>query len=287
MTSMLEIRFRSRLLAWCRYQPITAELQVGLHSGWAHGYAGVSPETVANLLLAPSIGRHFMQHIVGAYPRHRLQQARAPGSTSGSIAPLVTRSLQAVAPHLDVPAHAALEQQFYRFPIMVRLARRRRTRHGDHILAPTRAYSRITVNATDNAPQFFLTILHEIAHAETAHSRIGGRPHGRAWKTVFTRMLREHLQLFPADLRPHLLRHAGRPLYTADADTGLALQLSRHDQHGNGHLLEELPQGAAFSLDGRNILIKGPRLRKNFRCQAADGRLYRVAAAARCVSGPP
>ena len=49
-------------------------------------------------------------------------------------------------------------------------------------------------------------------------------------------------------------------------------------------LVEELRPGTRFKLNGPHIFIKGPLLRKHFRCTTDQGQIYRVAASARVES---
>ncbi len=193
-----------------------------------------------------------------------------------------SRSLAAVRPHLPEAAYASVAGLLNSMPILVRAVRRRRTKHGDHIRPPGRHYSLITVNHSGNPYLFLITLLHEIAHARVVRECSGrAQPHGREWKSVFSAYLQAHAHCFPSDLRPTVLRYSRRPLYSTDADPELSLALRRHDTLDLRPILSELREGQRFRLGGRTAMIKGPLLRKCYRCTNDRGAVFRVAAAAR------
>lgn len=192
------------------------------------------------------------------------------------------RSLTAVRPHLPAAAVESIAGLLGRMPVLVRVVRRRRTKHGDHVRPPGRHYSVITVNHSGNPYLFLITLLHEIAHARIAGERSGhARPHGREWKAVFSAYLHVHARYFPPDLQPIVLRHARRPLYSTDADPELSQALRRHDTLDRRPMLSELREGQRFWLGGSHAMVKGPLLRKYYRCTNERGAVFRVAAAAR------
>ncbi len=191
-------------------------------------------------------------------------------------------SLAAMRPHLPESAAASISSLLAQMPILVRVVRRRRTKHGDHVQPAGRHYSVITVNHSGNPYLFLITLLHEIAHARMAHERSGrARPHGREWKSVFGAYLIAHARCFPPDLQPMVLRHARRPLYSTDADPELSLALRRHDTFDRRLMLSELREGQHFWLGGGRAMVKGPLMRKYYRCTNERGTVFRVAAAAR------
>ena len=164
-------------------------------------------------------------------------------------------------------------------PILVKVVRARRTKHGDHRLD---GFSRISVNASGNCWQFIITLLHEVAHAQVTHSGIRrAAPHGSEWKKAFRDLLLGHLALFPPELAPAVAAYARNPLFSSGCHTGLAAALRRYDTMDLRKTVQELSPGQRFSLDGRRVFRKGPRLRTRYKCEASDGRVYLVAAAAR------
>ena len=195
---------------------------------------------------------------------------------------LCDRSLASVAPHLPDNFSAAIVALLQQAPMLVRVVRRRRSKHGDHADPRGRGYSLITVNHSGNRYLFALTLLHEMAHALVAHRyRVRVRPHGREWKATFGGLLAGHLALFPAELQGCIARYASKPLYSTDSDAALALALRAFDTLDQRRTVAEIPCGQMFSLDGRQVMRKGAVLRKSFRCTTADGKEYRVSPAAR------
>ena len=164
-------------------------------------------------------------------------------------------------------------------PMLVRVVRARRTKHGDHRLD---GHSRITVNASGNCWQFIITLLHEAAHALVVH--FGPRraaAHGREWKQAFRGLLLNHLHLFPPDLAPAVAGYARNPLFSSGSHAGLAAALRAYDTMDLRKTVQELRPGQRFSLGGSRTFTRGPRLRTRYKCESSDGRCYLVAASAR------
>lgn len=192
------------------------------------------------------------------------------------------QSQAAVRPYLPPAAVPSVVCLLSYLPILVRVVGFRRTKHGDHFHPPGQHYSIITVNDSGNPYLFLITLLHEIAHARIVHEKSARvRPHGREWKLVFGAYLLAHLDCFPEDVQPILLRHARRPLYSTDADPELSSVLCRYDTRDHRPMLSDLRDGQKFWLNGGRAMVKGPLMRKYYRCTDTKGRLFRVAAAAR------
>lgn len=195
--------------------------------------------------------------------------------------PLRERSLAEIKPHLPLELHPPVERLLGATPILVRVVKARKTKRGDHRLGESKTHSVITIDASGNAWQFAVTLLHEIAHAQVAHSvRHRVLPHGGEWKAAFRRLLLEHAAHFPAELRGPVLDYARNPLYSTNSHHRLAVALRRYDGD-RGTIVGELAEGQAFSLDGKVVLIKGKLRRTWFLCHSTDGRMFRVRAIAR------
>ncbi len=213
-----------------------------------------------------------------------------PGQTHGTTAFLLERSLKAITPHLPEGWQAAVQAMLATNPILVRVVRHRKTKHGDHLITGAREFSIITVNASGNPWQFVLTLLHEVAHAEVAHqARHRVAPHGKEWKLAFRALLEAHCHLIPPDLVDPVMDYARNPLYTADSHRALAAALRRHDTLDLRPTVQELTLGQRFSLDGKTVLVRQGPLRKWFRCTTTDGRALRVSPTARvhAIYGTP
>lgn len=211
------------------------------------------------------------------------------GQADESSPARLEQSLAAVESHLPQGWSESVRQLLISTPILVRVVRSRKSKHGDHLFKKRERMSAITVNASGNSYRFAITLLHEIAHACVSH-RYPGRmkPHGREWKAAFRKLLLERLELFPRDLRTPVIQYAQKPLYTTDADSVLSQGLRKYDTLDLRPTVLELSSGQRFSLDGKLILTRGGLLRKRYRCTALDGRMFHVSPAARVhvVYGP-
>ena len=213
-----------------------------------------------------------------------------PVQPQGTTAFLLERSLKAIAPHMPDGWQAAAHTILAANPILVRVVRRRKTKHGDHQVTGSRDFSIITVNASGNQWQFVLTLLHEIAHAQVAHQTMHRvAPHGKEWKLAFRELLHSHCHLFPPDLADPVMDYARNPLYSADSHRALMAALRKHDTLDLRPTVQDLALGQLFSLDGKTVLVRQRLLRKWFRCTTTDGRALRVSPMARvhAIYGTP
>ncbi len=61
----------SSLISATQYDAEAQRLRIKFKSGTTHSYDGVSPEEYEAMVSAPSVGRHFLTNIKGAYPSQR------------------------------------------------------------------------------------------------------------------------------------------------------------------------------------------------------------------------
>jgi hypothetical protein len=213
--------------------------------------------------------------------RQRPEQ-KMPARPRRDLRRLVEQSMIAIAPHVPAECAPAIRKLLEQTPILVRVSRQRKSKHGDHRLARSRDYSLVSVNAGGNPWRFLLTLLHEIAHAHVAaRSTRRVAPHGREWKRTFNELLESHLHLFPPDLRCEIASYAENPLYSSDAHAPVGLALRRYDTLDLRPTVQELALGQKFSLDGKTVLKKVRLLRTRFHCITDDGRVYHVSPTAR------
>ena len=150
---------------------------------------------------------------------------------------------------------------------------------GDYRHAHNNAAHRISVNGNLNKYAFLITLVHELAHLVT-FLQYGNRvqAHGQHWKQVYKMLLLQFLALniFPQDIVAALQSSLHNLPASSCADEGLMRILRRYDKKEEGMLLvEELPDGALFSLEDGKIFKKGQRLRKRFQCtEVKTGKLY-------------
>jgi SprT protein len=188
-------------------------------------------------------------------------------------------------PRLPAAARRHVEAVCAGMKLELRITRPRRTKLGDH-RGPTAAVPRhrISINADLNPYAFLTTLLHELAHAATWERQRGirrrVRPHGPEWKGEFKRILAPvvEAQILPEDVGEALGRLMRDPAAATCTDRGVALALARYDTPVPGVVLvESLPPGAVFRVEGGRVFRLGPRLRTRFRCTCErTGREYRM-----------
>jgi hypothetical protein len=196
-----------------------------------------------------------------------------------------TAALVTVAPLLPEGVRPYVGDVLERHPVVVRLARPRRTKLGDH-RPPGRASAlhRISINTDLNPWAFLTTLLHEVAHAAAwercRDRRRRIRPHGREWQDAFAGLLEPLVAaaLLPEDVAAAVAVSIARPRAATCSDRTLLLALRRYDEPRPGRVLvEELPQGAIFRLDDGRAFRAGRLLRSRRQCfECRSGREYRV-----------
>src|SRR5690606_11878715 len=138
---------------------------------------------------------------------------------------------------------------------------------------------RISVNGNLNPYAFLITLIHELAHLVT-FEQYGNRvqAHGKEWKSIYRKLLEQFLgkSIFPPDVEAALHRSLHNLPASSCADEPLVRVLRQHDHPDEkGVLVEELPEGALFEIEGGRVFRKGKKLRKRFQCkELATGKLY-------------
>jgi SprT protein len=299
MSDTVEYSFRSEALDWIRYNKSTQRLEVRFCNGSMYSYGGVPESRIQELVNAPSLGRYFHQHIAHSYRYTREQDLTPPATPLSEVKPPPLRihpvfaeikenSLANIRGHIPDNCVEAISELLDVHPTLVRVVRCRKTKHGDHRLSRCGRYNIVTVNASGNAYQILITLLHELAHAKTfAKYGRSVAPHGAEWKRAFSELLLDFLgrELFPAELAPHVRRHAANPRYSTYSDSGLRFNLRAHDTVDIRLTVAEIPTGQKFSLDGKLILAKrNDGVGNYFNCVSSDGQFFRVHAMTRVHS---
>ena len=158
------------------------------------------------------------------------------------------------------------------------ISKERRTKHGDYRQPHKGQPHRISVNGSLNQYAFLITTIHELAHL-TTFEKHGNRvrPHGAEWKQEFKKLFLPLLaqDILPDDVQLALSRYLADAKASSCSDDRLYRVLRRYDKN-QGTLVEHLPHGAQFKLNGK-IFVKGKKLRKRYECKdASNGKLYRV-----------
>ncbi len=159
------------------------------------------------------------------------------------------------------------------------ISRKRQSILGDYRHAMSDKNHRISVNGNLNKYAFLITLLHELAHLFT-YEKFGHRvqAHGQEWKNEFGKILAKFLlqKIFPADIEKALLHTLQNPAASSCGDEKLLRVLHKYDEKKDGiHLVEQLPEGALFSIKGGRIFRKGEKIRKRFKCaEVKTGKFY-------------
>jgi hypothetical protein len=180
-----------------------------------------------------------------------------------------------------IPAEAAplILEYLNHYQVHLTITRERKSVLGDYRHATLDQNHRISVNGNLNAWSFLITLIHELAHLVT-FMEYGNRvqSHGKEWKTIYRKMLEEFIKLsiFPADVLGALKKNLHDLPASSCADEGLMRILRRYDENPEELLLvEQIPEGACFSLEDNRVFRKGKKLRKRYQCmEVATGKLY-------------
>jgi len=181
--------------------------------------------------------------------------------------------------YLPAPAAEPVLELLHKYKVHLTITRERKSVLGDYRHAHQQAAHRISVNGNLNHYAFLITLVHELAHLVTFMEYGNGvAAHGREWKHLYKLLLIDFLKptIFPEDIL-HALRSSLHNLPASScSDEVLMRILRRYDKKEEGILLvEEVPEGALFSLDSGAVFRKGKKLRKRIQCvEVSSGRLY-------------
>ncbi len=165
------------------------------------------------------------------------------------------------------------------YHVHLTITRDRKSVLGDYRHATRASNHRISVNGSLNGYSFLITLIHELAHLVT-FMEYGNevQSHGREWKRVYRKILEDFLPLsiFPEDILSALKKNLHNLPASSCADEALMRILKRYDKNpGKLLLLEQVAEGANFSIDGGKVFCKGKKLRKRYQCvEVATGKLY-------------
>jgi len=178
---------------------------------------------------------------------------------------------------VPVAAQEKLGDLLQHEPVLIKVVKKRRTKHGDYRKLPS-GLIQITVNESENPFRFLITLLHEIAH-HLAFQDHGFRiaPHGREWKNTFSRIAQPFLipSIFPSPLLEVLQHHLKNPKASSDTDIQLGLALKSFDPSTHKKAIFELPVKAKFKLENGRVFQKGIKQRKRYLCtELSSGKAY-------------
>ncbi|MBL7964469.1 MAG: hypothetical protein JNM31_11585 [Flavobacteriales bacterium] len=178
--------------------------------------------------------------------------------------------------HLPAAAWPVVLAWLRRNPVLVRLSKPRATKLGDYRAATRTLPHRVSVNMDLNKYAFLVTLIHEFAHYTTVQkTRRWTNPHGQAWKAEYHRLMRPFLSraVFPGDVLHALEHHMKDAPAASCTDHDLMRVLRRYDPDPKP-FLEDLRENTLFRFNQR-VFVKGPRLRRRFKCRCLnDRRIY-------------
>lgn len=166
-----------------------------------------------------------------------------------------------------------------KYHVHLTITKNRKSILGDYRHAHGSKNHCISVNGGLNKYSFLVTLIHELAHL-VAFIDFGNQvlPHGREWKQVYAIMMKPFLGhgIFPRDLDLVLENSLHNLPASSCADERITRALNRYDEEREGFLMvEDLPQGALFSMQDGKIFKKGMQLRKRIQClEIKTGKLY-------------
>lgn len=191
--------------------------------------------------------------------------------------------------HLPAAAWPVVLQFLRRHAVEVRISKPRSTKLGDFRSATRTQPHRVSVNSDLNKYAFLVTLIHEFAHYTTfVKTRRWTAPHGSYWKSEYHRLMRPFMSrnVFPAELLHALEHHLFDAPASSCTDHDLMRVLRKYDRDPQP-MLEEIPERAVFRFNDR-IFVKGPQLRKRYKCHCLnDRRIYLIDPLAQVhVNGP-
>jgi hypothetical protein len=177
------------------------------------------------------------------------------------------------------PSAPLILEYLHHYKVHLTITRERKSVLGDYRHATHGNNHRISVNGNLNKYSFLITLIHELAHLVT-FMEYGNQvqSHGKEWKLVYRKMLEEFLRLkvFPDDVLAALKKNLHDLPASSCADENLMRILKKYDKNPGGLILvEQIAEGANFSLDDGRVFRKGKKLRKRFQCvELSTGKLY-------------
>ena len=159
------------------------------------------------------------------------------------------------------------------YRIKVNITKSRYTKSGDYRSPGNGHGHRISINHDLNKYHFLITFVHEVAHLTSFIKHKNIAPHGAEWKHEFKGLMDPflHTGIFPEDVLLALKKYIKNPAATSCSDVNLTKTLGKYDDSST-LFLEDLPELAIFSLKNGKKFIKGPKMKKLYRCTDYSGK---------------
>lgn len=182
--------------------------------------------------------------------------------------------------HKYIPEKAvpAISEWIYKFDFKLRIKKSRSSKYGDYRPPVKGENHLITINYDMNKYAFLITLVHEIAHLSNWNkNKDTVKPHGEEWKLHYKMLMQQFLvpDIFPADVILALRKYMNNPAASSCSDTDLLRVLKRYDVREHTVLLEDVKEGTTFVYNDNRYFIKGPQVRKRFKCkELKTNRMY-------------
>ena len=160
------------------------------------------------------------------------------------------------------------------YHLLLKVKNERKTKLGDY--KKLKNGHQITINNEPNEDLFFMVLTHEIAHMHAFHQygfRI--KPHGKEWKFVFGKLLKESVKAYKEDFQKIILSFAENPRANYYAYTPI-VNYFNNSKEINKILLSDLKENAIFSI-GNKIFKKGNKRKIRYICtELSTGKKYSI-----------
>ena len=167
-----------------------------------------------------------------------------------------------------VPKKSITQLQYWidELGVFIKLTKPRKTKLGDFKILKGQLV--ISINNNLNPYSFLITLTHELAHAFVYKNHKNTKdPHGKKWQLMFKSMLLNFLtpDYFPKDILEVLSLHIRKPNASTLSDIKLSSVLKTYDTYKT-IIISDINEGEEFKLSNGRLFIRGPKLRKRYRC---------------------
>ena len=174
--------------------------------------------------------------------------------------------MQSYKTYLPEKSITQLQYWIDELAVFIKLTKPRKTKLGDFKIHKGKLV--ISINNNLNPYSFLITLTHELAHAFVYKNHKNTKdPHGKKWQLMFKSMLLNFLtpDYFPKDILEVLSLHIRKPNASTLSDIKLSSVLKTYDKFKTT-IISNINEGEAFNLSNGRSFIKGPKLRKRYRC---------------------
>ena len=170
---------------------------------------------------------------------------------------------------LPVPVSQRIELALAELEIELKVVPSRKTKLGDWCFRNGK--HTITINDDLCQAQFFMTLIHELAHATTWNIYTGTvKPHGKEWKDQFRSLMLPLLDgHFPIMVERTLREHMKNPSARSGTCADVAKIMNPHQMY-----LKDVPVNGRFYSSNGLLLIKISKRRTKWDCIDMYGRKW-------------